>query len=47
MSWKLLEGNTILVVISKPPLIAYLLTSTPFMESRLRSLSVEVAQVNS
>jgi hypothetical protein len=43
MSPKPLERNAVLVVVSKPPLIAYLLTSTPFTESRLRSLSVEVA----
>jgi hypothetical protein len=43
MRWKLLEEMTVLLIVSKPPLIAYLLTSTPFMEARLLSFSAEVA----
>ena len=34
-----------MVIISKPPLIAYLLASTPFMEARLLPFSAEVAQL--
>jgi hypothetical protein len=47
MGSKLLQEKAVSVVISKPPLIAYLLTSTPSMEARLRSFSAEVAQVSS
>ena len=43
MKWELLEEMTVLVIISKPPLIAYLLTSTPFMEARLLPFYAEVA----
>jgi hypothetical protein len=40
---ELLEQNALLMIISKPPLIAYLLTSTPFVEAGTLSFFAEVA----
>jgi hypothetical protein len=43
MTSELLEEKTVLVIISKPPLIAYLFTSTPLTEEHLLYFSAEVA----